>query len=145
MADEILNNIISEKESEIRVLVTPNPLDELMYQNVGTGEEPCIKFNSDVFLLFNSDRIQETLGEDVYMKLIKQATPHKTPYAENNFTDDQLFQDIKSRYIQSPAEMRAYMQQLIDSGESLIQEYNDELARQEAEKSASQSEETSAE
>lgn len=102
-------------------VVETRPIDAL---NVIECEDGSIRIVSDVTLLFNMERLQETLGEDNIRSLIRamQSNP-KSPYSDGTFTDEQLLQQIKSRYIQHPSEVRSWMETLVDEADLVKSDY----------------------
>ena len=82
-----------------------------------------IRFVSDATLLLNEQRIINDIGEDNYRNFIRelQVNP-SSPYKDANFTDEQLMTEIKSRYVQSPSEVREWVRDMLDQQESIRQE-----------------------
>lgn len=102
-------------------VVETRPIDAL---NVIECEDGSIRIVSDVTLLFNMERLQETLGEDNIRSLIRaMQTNPKSPYSDDIFTDEQLLQQIKSRYIQHPSEVRSWMETLVDEADLVKSDY----------------------
>ena len=115
-------------------VVETRPIDSL---NVIECEDGSIRIVSDVTLLFNMERLQETLGEDNIRSLIRaMQTNPKSPYADGTFTDDQLLQQIKSRYIQHPSEIRAWMETLVDEADLVKSDYENLVSEVQAAQSA---------
>ena len=115
-------------------VVETRPIDSL---NVIECEDGSIRIVSDVTLLFNMERLQETLGEDNIRSLIRaMQTNPKSPYADSTFTDDQLLQYVKSRYIQHPSEIRAWMETLVDEADLVKSDYENLVSEIQASQSA---------
>ena len=98
-----------EKRDILNVLansefITVRPIDELRFVEELDGS---VRFVSDATLLLNEQRIINDIGEDNYRNFIRelQVNP-SSPYKDSNFTDEQLMTEIKSRYVQSPSEVR---------------------------------------
>ena len=90
-ADATLNNT---------AVVESRPIDSL---NFVEQEDGSIRVVSDVTLLFNMERLQETLGEDNIRSLIRaMQTNPKSPYSDGRFTDDQLLQQVKTSLSSPP-------------------------------------------
>lgn len=124
-ADATINNT---------VVVESRPIDSL---NFIEQEDGSVRVVSDVTLLFNMERLQEVLGEDNIRSLIhSMQTDPKSPYSDGRFTDDQLLQQIKSRYIQHPSEIRAWMEQLVDEADLTRSDYEELVAKVNAESAA---------
>lgn len=107
--------VISGTASAIPVVV--HPIESLRFY---TDEDGCIRMNSDVNLLMNAERIRNQIGEENYLNIIRSIQPSHSPYRQN-LDDDALISTLKSRYLQSPAEVDAWMA-------SLDQKYVDMVA-----------------
>lgn len=111
-----------EKKSVLNTLansefITVRPIDELRFV---TEQNGSIRFVSDATLLLNEQRIINDIGEDNYRNFIRelQVNP-SSPYKDGNFTDEQLMTEIKSRYVQSPSEVREWVRDMLDKQESI--------------------------
>ena len=105
-------NVLSNSE-----FITVRPIDELRFVQELNGS---IRFVSDATLLLNEQRIINDIGEDNYRNFIRelQVNP-SSPYKNSNFTDEQLMTEIKSRYVQSPSEVREWVRDMLDQQESI--------------------------
>ena len=129
-------SLFTTKVVEIR------PVDTLIRR---VNEDGSIRIVSDVTLLFNEDRIINDLGEDNFRNLVRSMQDNPaSPYRDSGLTDDQMIETIKSRYLQTPSEVRACLEKLVDKAEivksdyeSLIEEYEAEMAAKTAAKAAS--------
>ena len=99
------------------VLVVVQPIESLRFY---TDEDGCVRMNSDVNLLMNAERIRNQIGEENYLNIIRSIQPSRSPYKQK-LDDDALIETLKSRYLQSPAEVDAWMV-------SLDQKYQDMVA-----------------
>lgn len=84
------------------------------YENLNSA----MSLISDVRILLNSERIINTLGEDVYRSLVNSMVPKKSPYQDSNLPDDALF-NVKPRHCQEHSEIRAWSQYLISKMDDL--------------------------
>lgn len=112
--DVRLGGFVGEKSS---LYCQVSPVEKLRYV-VCDG---VIRYVSDVNLLMNSERIQQELGEEVYLNLIRSIKPRNSPYAQGKYTDEQLRTAVKSRYLQAPSEVLAWMDELIARGDDLAE------------------------
>lgn len=105
-------NVLSNSE-----FTTVRPIDELRFVEELDGS---IRFVSDATLLLNEQRIINDIGEDNYRNFIRelQVNP-SSPYKDGNFTDEQLMTEIKSRYVQSPSEVREWVRDMLDKQEQI--------------------------
>lgn len=99
---------------------TVRPIDKLRFIEELNGS---IRFVSDATLLLNEQRIINDIGEDNYRNFIRelQVNP-SSPYKDGNFTDEQLMTEIKSRYVQSPSEVREWVRDMLDKQEQISDE-----------------------
>jgi hypothetical protein len=111
-------------------VVTLRPVDTLVCRENADGS---VRYVSDVSLLFNEDRIINDIGEDNFRALVRsmQEIP-SSPYYDSGLTDEQLIETVKSRYIQSPSEVRAWVEQMVDQSEIVRTEYEQLVAEVEA-------------
>lgn len=119
-------SLFTTKVVEIR------PIDTLIRRE---NEDGSIRIVSDVTLLFNEDRIINDLGEDNFRNLVRsmQEMP-SSPYYDSGLTDEQLIETVKSRYIQSPSEVRAWVEKMVDESQYVRSEYEQLVSEVEASK-----------
>ena len=115
--------------------ITVRPIDQLRFIEELDGS---IRFVSDATLLLNEQRIINDIGEDNYRNFIRelQVNP-SSPYKDGNFTDEQLMTEIKSRYIQSPSEVREWVRDMLDKQEQISDEAKAKLEEMKASESES--------
>jgi hypothetical protein len=126
----ILNTLVNSE------FLTVRPIDELRFVQELNGS---IRFVSDATLLLNEQRIINDIGEDNYRNFIRelQVNP-SSPYKDGNFTDEQLMTEIKSRYVQSPSEVREWVRDMLDQQENISAEVRAKLEEMEASESVSE-------
>lgn len=117
--------VVSGMASAIAVVI--QPIESLRFY---TDEDGCVHMNSDVNLLMNAERIRNQIGEENYLNIVRSIQPSRSPYKQK-LDDDALISTLKSRYLQSPTEVDAWMA-------SLDQKYEDMVAEVEAAVAASQ-------
>lgn len=84
---------------------TPSPLDEFQTETLSVGKDREIMFiTSDIAVLFNQQRLMN-LNPAVIQELTQNMKRQKP---NMNLTDEQLFGALKSRYIQSNADIYAW-------------------------------------
>ena len=120
-------NVLSNSE-----FITVRPIDELRFVEELNGS---VRFVSDATLLLNEQRIINDIGEDNYRNFIRelQVNP-SSPYKDGNFTDEQLMTEIKSRYVQSPSEVREWVRDMLDQQEKISDDAKAKLEEIEASK-----------
>jgi hypothetical protein len=111
--------VISGMSSAIAVVV--QPIESLRFY---PDEDGCIHMNSDVNLLMNAERIRNQIGEENYLNIVRSIQPSRSPY-KNKMDDDMLISTLKSRYLQSPAEVDAWMASLDQKYQDMVAEVKD--------------------
>lgn len=105
-------NVLSNSE-----FITVRPIDEMRFI---TEQDGSVRFVSDATLLLNEQRIINDIGEDNYRNFIRELQVNPTsPYKDGNFTDEQLMTEIKSRYVQSPSEVREWVRDMLDQQQKI--------------------------
>ena len=103
------------------VVPTIRPIDNLIRRENADGSYRVV---SDVTLLFNEDRLLNDLGEDNLRNLVRSMqTNPASPYVDLGLSDEQLMETVKSRYLQSPSEVRGWLEQLVDKAEIVRSDY----------------------
>lgn len=130
MEDKSILNTLANSE-----FLTVRPIDELRFV---TEQNGSVRFVSDATLLLNEQRIINDIGEDNYRNFIRelQVNP-SSPYKDSNFTDEQLMTEIKSRYVQSPSEVREWVRDMLDQQESISADAKAKLEEMKASESQS--------
>lgn len=129
-----------ETQNDLNILansefITVRPVDEMRFVEEFNGS---VRFVSDATLLLNEQRIINDIGEDNYRNFIRelQLNP-SSPYKDSGFTDEQLMIEIKSRYIQSPSEVREWVRDMLDKQEQISDEVKAKLEEMKASESES--------
>ena len=106
---------------ENTVVPSIRPIDNLIRRENADGSYRVV---SDVTLLFNEDRLLNDLGEDNLRNLVRSMqTNPASPYVDLGLSDEQLMETVKSRYLQSPSEVRGWLEQLVDKAEIVRSDY----------------------
>ena len=109
-------NPLYSQKSFIRPRIAP--IEQMRFRIL---EDGSVRLISDTSLLANSERIRQELGDNTYMAMLSGMAPRpKSNYTDGNYTDEQLFHNIKQRYIQAPSEMKAWIDGLMAEGDAII-------------------------
>ena len=112
MENRDILNVLANSE-----FITVRPIDELRFVQELNGS---VRFVSDATLLLNEQRIINDIGEDNYRNFIRELQVNPSShYKDGNFTDEQLMTEIKSRYVQSPSEVREWVRDMLDQQEKI--------------------------
>ena len=109
-------NPLHSQKSFIRPRIAP--IEQMRFHVL---EDGSIRLISDTSFLANSERIRQELGSNTYMAMLSGMSPRpKSNYTDGNYTDEQLFHNIKQRYIQAPSEMKSWIDGLMAEGNAII-------------------------
>ena len=92
-------------DQSLQVFAEQSPIHELLHTEVKADGETIVFAHSDVFLLFNQDRLERTLGVDTLRSWLNDVRPNNSPNLSAQFSDEQLASFIKSKYVQSLSEV----------------------------------------
>lgn len=108
---------------------TPSALDEFQTETLSVGKDGEIMFiTSDIAVLFNQQRLMN-LNPAVIQELTQNMKRQKPNI---NLTDEQLFGALKSRYIQSNADIYAWSRAIQSDLDNTISSIEAEAAAQAA-------------
>lgn len=136
LLDYELNPLHSQKSM---VPLEVAPIEQMRFREMPDGS---VRFTSDVSLLLNSERIINEIGEANYLYMMRSMNPAKSPYYQGKYSDAQLFYGIKPRYVQTPSEVQAYVDSIVEDGENIREtaaalrqkEIDDAIAKEAAKK-----------
>lgn len=108
--------------------VQPQLIDTFCVENFSTDDKvKKVKIHSDVFMLFNQTRIENTIGRDAYKQFVENMYQRSGTELPANANFDEIASTIKSRYIQSPSELKSWIVSLENSqtqyARNFIQDY----------------------
>lgn len=115
-------------ESKLMFSVTnlrqPSLVEDFYKQSFAVPNGSCdaVSFRTDVYMLFNQNRLDRMTQSQLSTWLDNQAPTDGLISLRNQLSDSQLHQFIKSRYIQSPSELKAW-------SSYLESEYGSELSK----------------
>lgn len=95
------------------VCVPPIYEELLIEEKTSVTGSKCHRRVNDIYLLLNQDRLDRQTQEQLIDRIEKQAQPGMLAQLRNKYTDEELCKRVKSRYIQSKAELQSYMQHLM--------------------------------
>ena len=104
----------------ISIITQPTELDDFYHEVIEISEKESVTFiTTDISLLFNQQRLMQAspMALDRLVRNLKSARPDSL----KGFTDDQLISAVKSRYIQSAADMQEYMRSVMMSTDAELQ------------------------
>lgn len=102
------------------------PIYESLLVNVNK-ELDLVSVTNDIYLLLNQNRLS-ALGDDNVKKILDSIGSQNSAMSElrKNVSDSDLLSFCKSRYIQTPSELRAWSNYLNTEMSELVHKYADE-------------------
>ena len=118
------------KEMLLTELYQPSPVDDFTYQERQDNGETSICVTSDIYMLFNQQRLDKMTRENLiqYFNDMAVSQPQMSEL-RSKMTDEQLCSFVKSRFIQSPSELMAWSQYLMTSSDEVIAQMAAELPK----------------
>lgn len=116
-----------EGVDKISITTQPTELDDFYHEVIDLSEKESVTFiTTDVSLLFNQQRLMQAspLAIDRLVNNLKSARPDSL----KGYSDEQLASAVKSRYIQSAADMQSYMRSVMADIDSEIDSIREKAA-----------------
>lgn len=101
------------------IVAQSSTVGEVAVDIVTIGNQEIYHIGSDIGILFSEQKIKQVndFDLDAMVQKLKQGTPGNF----DGFSDEEIMSSIKSRYIQSPADIESYMRNL-DEHQNYIKE-----------------------
>lgn len=126
---------------------SPSALSSLLTDtDIDERNEPCVRLRTDNYLVLHQKDIENRIGLDNvrnWIEALNKTSQNSDCYQQalDRLSDRDLFSIVRSRHIQSPAEVSAYSKRILEDAAFLAQARADLLRRNiEAELSKKQSE-----
>lgn len=121
------------------ILREPSLVDEFYFEECQPSDDKDKSYSlcDPIFMMFNQERLSN-MGVSASKAFLDSLTPQSNDLAElrQKCTDDDLFLMIKSRHLQSPAEILHWCRYINDN----VDKFNSEVAKLVAEKEAADKE-----
>lgn len=120
--------------SEPNIVLEELPTESFRFEKVGTEENEAVRIRSDVSMLLHAADMAKKYGTGFVKSMIDLHRPKSSGLQSEMdlMSDAQILDTIKSRHIQSPSELIAWSEYLIDQAKSI----EDEASRIALEKEA---------
>lgn len=139
------NPAVREKEIAVEI----DPVSKFCIEIVGEGENKCYRYRSDISMLLHAKDTANKIGVEG-LRYLSESRRTKTSAIQSQLDqmDDQLLLDtVKSRHLQSPAEILAWSESLtqvahdleVRAGTEARKKYDEEIAAAAAASSSSSS------
>lgn len=123
--------------SEPDVVLKELPTEPFRFEKIGTEDNEAVRIRSDVSMLLHAADMSKKYGSGFVQSMLDIHRPKSSSLQSqmDYMSDAQILDTIKSRHIQSPSELIAWSEYLIDQVKSI----EDEASRIALEKESSKS------
>lgn len=119
--EEVKPYNISSKELKQSEFLENSPVNEFCFERLDKNGIEVVTLTSDIYMLFNQQRL-DRMSKDRLLAYFENLSVNEPKMCElrSKLTDDQLCSFVKSRFIQSPSELMAWSQYLMNSQDEMI-------------------------
>lgn len=110
--------------SEPDIVLDPLPTEPFRFEKIGTEENEAVRIRSDVSMLLHAADMAKKYGSGFVQSMIDMRRPKSSSFQSqmDQMSDAQILDTIKSRHLQSPSELIAWSEYLIDQAKTVEQE-----------------------
>jgi general stress protein 26 len=119
--EEVKPYNISSKELKQSEFLENSPVNEFCFERLDKNGTEVVTLTSDIYMLFNQQRL-DRMSKDRLLAYFENLSVNEPKMCElrSKLTDDQLCSFVKSRFMQSPSELMAWSQYLMNSQDEMI-------------------------
>lgn len=119
--EEVKPYNISSKELKQSEFLENSPVNEFCFERLDKNGTEVVTLTSDIYMLFNQQRL-DRMSKDRLLAYFENLSVNEPKMRElrSKLTDDQLCSFVKSRFMQSPSELMAWSQYLMNSQDEMI-------------------------
>lgn len=124
--------------SEHDIVLEELPTEQFRFEKVGVEEDECIRVRSDVSMLLHAADMAKKYGTGFVQSMIDMRRPKSSAVQAqmDQMSDAQILDTIKSRHLQSPSELIAWSEYLVEQAKDIEQEVERLACKKEAEAAA---------
>lgn len=110
--------------SEPDIVLEALPTEPFRFEKIGTEEDEAIRIRSDVSMLLHAADMAKKYGTGFVQSMIDMRRPKSSALQSqmDQMSDAQILDTIKSRHLQSPSELIAWSEYLVQQAEEIEQE-----------------------
>ena len=110
--------------SEPDIVLEELPTESFRFEKVGTEENEAIRIRSDVSMLLHAADMAKKYGSGFVQSMIDMRRPKSSAIQSqmDQMSDSQILDTIKSRHLQSPSELLAWSEYLVDQAKAIEDE-----------------------
>ena len=110
--------------SEPDIVLEELPTEPFRFEKVGTEENESIRIRSDVSMLLHAADMAKKYGAGFVQSMIDMRRPKSSSLQSqmDQMSDAQILDTVKSRHLQSPSELIAWSEYLVEQAKDIEQE-----------------------
>lgn len=110
--------------SEPDIVLEELPTEPFRFETIGTEDQEAIRIRSDVSMLLHAADMSKKYGTGFVQSMIEMRRPKSSSLQSqmDHMSDAQILDTVKSRHLQSPSELIAWSEYLIDQAKSIEDE-----------------------
>lgn len=110
--------------SEPDIALETLPTEPFRFEKVGTEEKEAVRIRSDISMLLHAADMAKKCGTGFVQSMIEMRRPKSSRLQSQMdlMSDDQILDTVKSRHLQSPSELIAWSEYLVDQAKSIEDE-----------------------
>ena len=132
--------------SEPDVVLEELPTEQFRFEKNGTDGDEYVRVRSDVSMLLHAADMAKKYGTNFVQSMVDMRRPKSSAIQSqmDRMSDTQILDTIKSRHLQSPSELIAWSEHLMDQAKEIEQEAERVALEKEAQRAALEKEAASA-
>lgn len=125
--------------SDPDIVLEELPTELFRFEKIGTDENEAVRVRSDVSMLLHAADMAKKYGPGFAQSMIDLRRPKSSALQSqmDQMSDAQILDTIKSRHLQSPSELLAWSEYLIDQAKSIEDEVSRLALEEKSEESSS--------
>lgn len=110
--------------SEPDIVLEELPTESFRFERIGTEENEFVRIRSDVSMLLHAADMAKKYGTGFVQSMIDMRRPKSSALQSqmDQMSDAQILDTIKSRHLQSPSELIAWSEYLVEQAKDIEQE-----------------------
>lgn len=132
--------------SEPDVVLEQLPTEPFRFEKTGTEENEVVRIRSDVSMLLHAADMAKKYGPGFVQSMIDMRRPKSSSLQSemDQMSDAQILDTVKSRHLQSPSELIAWSEFLVDQVKSIEEEISRLALEKQAKETSSSAQSSSA-
>ena len=110
--------------SEPDIALEALPTEPFRFETIGTEDDEAVRIRSDVSMLLHAADMSKKYGTGFVQSMIEMRRPKSSSLQSqmDHMSDAQILDTVKSRHLQSPSELIAWSEYLIDQAKAIEDE-----------------------